>query len=125
MRTREPGAPRPISVCTGTSPLAEAGLPTGRRAASRRPVPDRLKRHGADPRGGKAGIEGQYVPAGIGMGLTPLGRITGDDHARMVRFAAEHAPQPPCEAGRRSRRPSASPPGSGRSRFIPARAHSR
>ncbi len=65
---------------------------------------DELKRYGVEPTGERVVTDGKYVTAagvssGIDMGLTLLGRIAGDDHARMVQLATEYDPQPPYDAG--------------------------
>jgi putative intracellular protease/amidase len=92
------------SVCTGSLLLAAAGLLTGRRAASHWLALDFLKTLGAEPTGERVVFDGKYVTAagvssGIDMGLTLLGRIAGDDHARAVQLLTEYDPQPPYDAG--------------------------
>ncbi|WP_432117736.1 DJ-1/PfpI family protein [Streptomyces sp. bgisy032] len=92
------------SVCTGSLLLAAAGLLKGRRATSHWLALEELRRHGAEPTGERVVTDGKYVTAagvsaGIDMGLTLLGRIAGDDHARIVQLATEYDPQPPYDAG--------------------------
>ncbi len=92
------------SVCTGSLLLAAAGLLRGRRATSHWLALEELERHGAEPTGERVVTDGKYVTAagvssGIDMGLTLLGRIAGDDHARIVQLATEYDPQPPYDAG--------------------------
>ncbi|MFJ3444367.1 DJ-1/PfpI family protein [Streptomyces sp. NPDC086081] len=92
------------SVCTGSLLLAAAGLLRGRRATSHWLALEELARHGAEPTGERVVTDGKYVTAagvssGIDMGLTLLGRIAGDDHARVVQLATEYDPQPPYDAG--------------------------
>ncbi|MFV0132580.1 DJ-1/PfpI family protein [Streptomyces sp. HMX87] len=92
------------SVCTGSLLLAAAGLLDGRRATSHWLALDHLKRFGAEPTGDRVVTDGKYVTAagvsaGIDMGLTLLGRIAGDDHARAVQLLTEYDPQPPYDAG--------------------------
>ncbi|MER8222222.1 DJ-1/PfpI family protein [Streptomyces sp. NPDC094143] len=92
------------SVCTGSLLLAAAGLLRGRRATSHWLALEELARHGAEPTGERVVTDGKYVTAagvsaGIDMGLTLLGRIAGDDHARIVQLATEYDPQPPYDAG--------------------------
>ncbi|MFF4978920.1 DJ-1/PfpI family protein [Streptomyces sp. NPDC001046] len=92
------------SVCTGSLLLAAAGLLRGRRATSHWLALEELRRHGAEPTGERVVTDGKYVTAagvsaGIDMGLTLLGRIAGDDHARIVQLATEYDPQPPYDAG--------------------------
>ncbi|CAM5734641.1 DJ-1/PfpI family protein OS=Streptomyces tendae OX=1932 GN=GUR47_02560 PE=4 SV=1 [Streptomyces tendae] len=92
------------SVCTGSLLLAAAGLLEGRRATSHWLALDFLRRYGAEPTGQRVVTDGKYVTAagvssGIDMGLTLLGRIAGDDHARAVQLLTEYDPQPPYDAG--------------------------
>jgi putative intracellular protease/amidase len=92
------------SVCTGSLLLAAAGLLRGRRATSHWLALEELARHGAEPTGERVVTDGKYVTAagvsaGIDMGLTLLGRIAGDDHARIVQLATEYDPRPPYDAG--------------------------
>ncbi|CAM5655600.1 Isonitrile hydratase [Streptomyces tendae] len=84
--------------------LAAAGLLEGRRATSHWLALDFLRRYGAEPTGQRVVTDGKYVTAagvssGIDMGLTLLGRIAGDDHARAVQLLTEYDPQPPYDAG--------------------------
>ncbi|MFE0675721.1 DJ-1/PfpI family protein [Streptomyces sp. NPDC058867] len=92
------------SVCTGSLLLAAAGLLRGRRATSHWLALDFLPRFGAEATGERVVTDGKYVTAagvssGIDMGLTLLGRIAGDDHARAVQLLTEYDPQPPYDAG--------------------------
>ncbi|MFF7070948.1 DJ-1/PfpI family protein [Streptomyces pseudovenezuelae] len=92
------------SVCTGSLLLAAAGLLRGRRATSHWLALDFLKQFGAEPTGERVVFDGKYVTgagvsAGIDMGLTLLGRIAGDEHARAVQLLTEYDPQPPYDAG--------------------------
>ncbi|MFE2051637.1 DJ-1/PfpI family protein [Streptomyces sp. NPDC059459] len=92
------------SVCTGSLLLAAAGLLAGRRATSHWLALSFLERFGAEPTGERVVTDGKYVTAagvssGIDMGLTLLGRIAGDDHARAVQLLTEYDPQPPYDAG--------------------------
>ncbi|MGP2440981.1 DJ-1/PfpI family protein [Streptomyces sp. JW3] len=92
------------SVCTGSLLLAAAGLLRGRRATSHWLALDALSRYGAEPAAERVVTDGKYVTAagvsaGLDMGLTLLGRIAGDDHARAVQLLTEYDPQPPYDAG--------------------------
>ncbi|MEV0238738.1 DJ-1/PfpI family protein [Streptomyces sp. NPDC050674] len=104
LRTADETSTWTTSVCTGSLLLAAAGLLRGRRATSHWLALEELKRHGAEPTGERVVTDGKYVTAagvssGIDMGLTLLGRIAGDDHARIVQLATEYDPQPPYDAG--------------------------
>lgn len=73
-------------------------------ATSHWPALDHLKHHGAEPTGERVVTDGKYVTAagvssGIDMGLTLLGRLAGDEHARAVQSLTEYDPRTPCDAG--------------------------
>ncbi|MBM9618080.1 DJ-1/PfpI family protein [Streptomyces zhihengii] len=92
------------SVCTGSLLLGAAGLLKGREATSHWLALDVLASLGAHPTGRRVVTDGKYVTAagvssGIDMGLTLVGRIAGDDHARAVQLLTEYDPQPPYDAG--------------------------
>ncbi|QNP66452.1 DJ-1/PfpI family protein [Streptomyces genisteinicus] len=92
------------SVCTGSLLLGAAGLLKGREATSHWLALDVLASLGARPTGRRVVTDGKYVTAagvssGIDMGLTLVGRIAGDDHARAVQLLTEYDPQPPYDAG--------------------------
>jgi putative intracellular protease/amidase len=112
------------SVCTGSLLLAAAGLLAGRRATSHWLALDHLKRFGTEPTAERVVTDGKYVTAagvssGIDMGLTLLGRIAGDDHARAVQLLTEYDPQPPYDAGSPAKAPAhIVEEFRGRSRFI-------
>ncbi|MEV5678128.1 MULTISPECIES: DJ-1/PfpI family protein [unclassified Streptomyces] len=100
------------SVCTGSLLLAAAGLLTGRRATSHWLALDILKEFDVEPTGERVVLDGKYVTAagvssGIDMGLTLLGRIAGDEHARAVQLLTEYDPQPPYDAGSPDKAPAA------------------
>ncbi|PZT71025.1 DJ-1/PfpI family protein [Streptomyces sp. SW4] len=104
LRTADAGSTWTTSVCTGSLLLAAAGLLDGRRATSHWLALGELKRFGAEPTGERVVTDGKYVTAagvssGIDMGLTLLGRIAGDDHARAVQLLTEYDPRPPYDAG--------------------------
>ncbi|MEU9223962.1 DJ-1/PfpI family protein [Streptomyces massasporeus] len=104
LRTADATSTWTTSVCTGSLLLAAAGLLRGRRATSHWLALEELKRHGVEPTGERVVTDGKYVTAagvssGIDMGLTLLGRIAGDDHARLVQLGTEYDPQPPYDAG--------------------------
>ncbi|MEU6483764.1 DJ-1/PfpI family protein [Streptomyces sp. NPDC046887] len=92
------------SVCTGSLVLGAARLLTGRRATTHWLAMDRLAGYGAEPTGERVVFDGKYVTAagvssGIDMALHLLGRIGGDDMARIVQLMTEYDPQPPYDAG--------------------------
>ncbi|KFG72549.1 DJ-1/PfpI family protein [Streptomyces mutabilis] len=104
LRTADGTSTWTTSVCTGSLLLAAAGLLEGRRATSHWLALDFLARFGAEATGERVVTDGKYVTAagvssGIDMGLTLLGRIAGDDHARAVQLLTEYDPQPPYDAG--------------------------
>ncbi|MFJ3230625.1 DJ-1/PfpI family protein [Streptomyces sp. NPDC086787] len=104
LRTADATSTWTTSVCTGSLLLAAAGLLTGRRAAGHWLALDLLKDYGAEPTGERVVLDGKYVTAagvsaGIDMGLTLVGRIAGDEHARAVQLLIEYDPQPPYDAG--------------------------
>lgn len=92
------------SVCTGSLLLAAAGLLGGRRATSHWLALDELRGFGVEPTGDRVVLDGKYVTAagvsaGIDMGLTLIGRISGDAVAQAVQLGIEYDPQPPYDAG--------------------------
>ncbi|MBF6334149.1 DJ-1/PfpI family protein [Nocardia transvalensis] len=98
------------SVCTGSLLLAAAGLLRGRRATSHWLALDELARLGAEPTLDRVVVDGKYVTAagvssGIDMGLTLLGTIAGDDHAKAIQLMTEYDPQPPYDVGSPSKAP--------------------
>jgi transcriptional regulator GlxA family with amidase domain len=104
LRTADATSTWTTSVCTGSLLLAAAGLLKGRRASSHWLALDQLARFDAEPTGERVVLDGKYVTAagvsaGIDMALTLVGRIAGDDHARVVQLVTEYDPQPPYDAG--------------------------
>jgi putative intracellular protease/amidase len=92
------------SVCSGSLLLAAAGLLEGRRATSHWLTLDFLPQYGAEPMSERVVPDGKYVTAagvsaGIDMGLTLAGKITGDEHAQAIQLLIEYDPQPPYDAG--------------------------
>ncbi|MFJ9667876.1 DJ-1/PfpI family protein [Streptomyces sp. NPDC101219] len=110
LRTADATSTWTTSVCSGSLLLAAAGLLRGRRATSHWLALDQLTRFGAESTGERVVTDGKYVTAagvssGIDMGLTLLGRIAGDDHARAVQLMVEYDPQPPYDAGSPAKAP--------------------
>ncbi|WP_031088885.1 DJ-1/PfpI family protein [Streptomyces sp. NRRL WC-3549] len=112
LRTADATSTWTTSVCTGSLLLAAAGLLTGRRATSHWLALSALGTYGAEPTGERVVLDGKYVTAagvsaGIDMGLTLLGRIAGDEHARAVQLLTEYDPRPPYDAGSPEKAPAA------------------
>ena len=100
------------SVCTGSLILAAAGLLAGRRATTHWLAMDELGQLGATPVTDRVVFDGKYVTAagvsaGIDMGLTLAGRISGDQVAQSIQLMIEYDPQPPYDAGSPDRAPAA------------------
>ncbi|MGW0752797.1 DJ-1/PfpI family protein [Streptomyces sp. NPDC002587] len=88
------------SVCTGSLLLAAAGLLEGRRATTHWMYRDLLTRFGATPVTRRWVEDGHLitaagVSAGIDMALHLVGRLAGDEVARMVQLFIEYDPEPP------------------------------
>ncbi|MEU2775908.1 DJ-1/PfpI family protein [Streptomyces sp. NPDC007162] len=104
IRTADATSTWTTSVCTGSLLLAAAGLLEGRRATSHWLALEELRRFGAEPTGERVVTDGKYVTAagvssGVDMGLTLVGRISGDAVAQAVQLGIEYDPQPPYDAG--------------------------
>jgi transcriptional regulator GlxA family with amidase domain len=96
------------SVCTGSLVLAAAGLLDGLEATSHWTELETLERLGARPTERRVVEQGKIVTAagvsaGIDMGLVLVGRIAGDDVAKVIQLAIEYDPQPPYDAGSREK----------------------
>lgn len=101
---QSPKAQLTCSVCTGSLVLGAAGLLRGKRATSHWAALDLLREFGAEPVQERVVFEGATVTAagvsaGIDMALTVLGRLFGEDAARMVQLGIEYDPKPPFNAG--------------------------
>ncbi|WP_405622192.1 DJ-1/PfpI family protein [Streptomyces sp. NBC_00076] len=104
LRTADATSTWTTSVCTGSLLLAAAGLLAGRRATSHWLALDFMRTFGVEPTQERVVFDGKYVTSagvssGIDMGLTLLGRIAGDEHARAVQLLTEYDPQPPYDCG--------------------------
>lgn len=99
-----PAATRTISVCTGSTLLAKAGILAGRRATSHWTVRDALAAYGAVVSTDRVVIDGDVitcagVSAGIDMGLTLAASLWGESTASAIQLALEYDPQPPFDNG--------------------------
>ncbi|WP_328786424.1 MULTISPECIES: DJ-1/PfpI family protein [unclassified Streptomyces] len=88
------------SVCTGSLLLAAAGLLEGRQATTHWMYRDLLTRFGATPVPRRWVEDGRFitaagVSAGIDMALHLVGRLAGEEVARMVQLFIEYDPEPP------------------------------
>lgn len=92
------------SVCTGSLLLGAAGLLDGLEATTHWVELETLASYGARPTEQRVVEQGKIVTsagvsAGIDMGLTLVGRIAGEDVAKVIQLAIEYDPQPPFDAG--------------------------
>lgn len=92
------------SVCTGALVLGQAGLLTGRRAATHWNAMDFLDCFGAIPTAERVVRDGNLITAGgvtsgIDFGLAVIAELLGRDEAETVQLALEYAPAPPFAAG--------------------------
>ncbi len=110
LRDRAPRAQWVTSVCTGALVLGAAGLLKGYRAATHWAFMDILPTLGAIPVNERVVIDrnrvtGGGVTAGIDFGLTLIGKIWGDDLAKLIQLGQEYNPAPPYDAGSPDRVP--------------------
>lgn len=92
------------SVCTGSIPLAAAGLLDGHQSACHWAYMDILRALGVDALEGRVvrdrnRFSGGGVTAGIDFGLSLLAELRGEDVARMIQLGIQYAPEPPFDAG--------------------------
>lgn len=88
------------SVCTGALLLAAAGQLEGRRANTHWLFRPLLPKFGAIPVTERWVADGKFitsagVAAGIDMALCLVGRLEGEDVARLTQLFIEYAPEPP------------------------------
>jgi transcriptional regulator GlxA family with amidase domain len=93
-----------VSVCTGSTLLAKAGILTGRPATTHWAVRDVLAAHGAIVSEDRVVIDGNVVTcagvsAGIDMALTLAARLWGEPTAMAIQLGLEYDPQPPFDCG--------------------------
>lgn len=93
------------SVCTGSFPLAAAGLLDGYRATTHWASKSLLaSQYGIDVADGRVVIDrnritGGGVTAGIDFGLTIVAMLAGEELAKSIQLTLEYDPQPPFDAG--------------------------
>jgi putative intracellular protease/amidase len=92
------------SVCTGPLILGAAGLLEGLEATTHWAAKSMLEQYGALYTQSRVVVAGKIVTAagvssGIDMALGLVGKIAGDELARVVQLAIEYDPQPPFDAG--------------------------
>jgi transcriptional regulator GlxA family with amidase domain len=110
IRAAHPHTTYTTSVCTGALLLGAAGLLDGLRATTHWFAHDVLRSYGAEPteeRVVEAGkiVTAAGVSAGIDLALTLVGRIAGPEVAQAIQLGIEYDPQPPFDAGARSKAP--------------------
>jgi putative intracellular protease/amidase len=98
------------SVCTGSLILASAGLLEGKRATTHWQAMEFLAAMGVDAVDERVVFDGKVVTAagvsaGIDMGLALAARIAGDEVAQAIQLGIEYDPEPPFDAGSRSKAP--------------------
>lgn len=104
LATASPAATWTVSVCSGATLLAKAGILAGRPATTHWAVRDVLAAHGAVFRDERVVIDGDVitcagVSAGIDMALTLAARLWGEPTAKTIQLALEYDPQPPFDCG--------------------------
>lgn len=92
------------SVCTGSLVLGQAGLLTGKRAATHWNAMDLLERFGAIAVEERVVRDGNLITAGgvtsgIDFGLSVIAELMGQDEAETIQLSLEYAPAPPFDAG--------------------------
>lgn len=104
VRQVAPGATWLVSVCTGASIYAQAGLIDGRRSTTHWGFRDNLAAMGVDVVPDRVVFDGNYVSgagvsAGIDMALALTAHVHGDDLAKALQLGIEYDPQPPFDTG--------------------------
>lgn len=92
------------SVCTGSLILAAAGLLQGYRAACHWAFRDQLAMLGVEVGTQRVVVDrnritGGGVTAGIDFGLVVVGKLCGEESAKMIQLLLEYNPAPPFNAG--------------------------
>ncbi|HEX2317023.1 MAG TPA: DJ-1/PfpI family protein [Thermomonospora sp.] len=99
-----PTAERTVSVCTGSTLLAKAGLLNGRPATTHWAVRDVLAAYGAIVSTERVVVDQDMitcagVSAGIDMALTLAADLWGEPTAETIQLALEYDPRPPFDSG--------------------------
>ncbi|MFB4317776.1 DJ-1/PfpI family protein [Actinomadura sp. 21ATH] len=99
-----PTAERTVSVCTGSTLLAKAGLLNGRPATTHWAARDDLAAYGAIVRTERVVVDQDVitcagVSAGIDMALTLAADLWGEPTAKTIQLALEYDPRPPFDSG--------------------------
>ncbi len=99
-----PTAERTVSVCSGSTLLAKAGILTGRPATTHWVVREVLAAYGAIVSTERVVVDKDVitcagVSAGIDMALTLAARLWGEPTAKTIQLALEYDPQPPFDSG--------------------------
>jgi transcriptional regulator GlxA family with amidase domain len=99
-----PAAERTVSICSGSTLLAKAGLLTGRPATTHWAVRDVLAAYGAIVSTERVVVDENVitcagVSAGIDMALTLAARLWGEPTAKTIQLALEYDPRPPFDSG--------------------------
>lgn len=110
LRRVHPGTSWTVSVGTGSSYLAAAGVLAGGEAATHWSASEELGRYGvaySDRRVVHAGrvLTSAGASAGLDLALTLLGLSHGPAVAQSVQLALEYDPQPPYDAGSPAKAP--------------------
>ncbi|WP_406315183.1 DJ-1/PfpI family protein [Streptosporangium sp. NBC_01639] len=93
-----------VSVCSGSTLLAKAGILAGRPATTHWAVRDVLAAYGAIVSTERVVIDKDVitcagVSAGIDMALTLAARLWGEPTAKVIQLSLEYDPQPPFDSG--------------------------
>jgi cyclohexyl-isocyanide hydratase len=92
------------SVCTGSLPLAKAGLLRGKRATAHWAARAALSAYGAVPIDSRVVVDGNVVTgagvsAGLDYAIALVEMLRGRAYAEALVLQAEYAPAPPIRAG--------------------------
>ena len=104
LRAAAPGCQWTVSVCTGASLYAAAGLLEGKKTTTHWAFRDALKAFGVEVSPERvvwqgSHISGAGVSAGIDVALELTGRVYGREFAETLQLVIEYDPEPPFDAG--------------------------